>query len=615
MTDINFSYSLGTLPADAAEHEALWSFHGIQIIPATANAVVLFNPRNDARLLVQPEVARALEHCFHFNSLTGHLNHLFDAMPPLRELPTDALHILELVRDAGIFESADDAWQRLAASTSTASPLDDAPVRLFILTCDRPEALKRLLNAIQQQVLPQQVEALFVIDDSRHSANSASNARTIESARPSIQIPTHHINLGARTALISHLKDNLPKDSHDSVDFFLARSYWGTTPTYGLARNLALLLSVNYRALVMDDDILPQALTPPLPTKDLSFDTPNGREAVFYKSAQDMQQHALVADFSPLTAMLQSLGQPLNQLLSAKLIGANALKGLDGRLTTSFDGASRVHLSQCGTWGDPGTADSGWIFFQTEASIKQLLDNTSEPEDLLAERANWLGYRGTTISSYGTMSQLTGLNHCALLPPYLPAGRGEDILFGVMLQRLHPESAVSNEGWAVPHLPIENRAGRNQLTPLSVSASIASLIDWLGRPPRDEAGISPETRLDMLADEISRLSEMSPQVLEDIVQKQLLSKRASLLSRCVNHLDAIPRLGNLPGTPQWQNFLEQSRDNLVNQIQSQEPHPVADALKHAKSDFETLRRRGSDFAKAIKAWPEICKAAEEFELR
>jgi hypothetical protein len=36
MTDINFSYSLGALPSDTAELEALWSFHGIQIIPATA---------------------------------------------------------------------------------------------------------------------------------------------------------------------------------------------------------------------------------------------------------------------------------------------------------------------------------------------------------------------------------------------------------------------------------------------------------------------------------------------------------------------------------------------------------------------------------------------------
>jgi len=183
MTDINYSYSLGEIPSQTTESETLWSCHGVQIIPGPASAVVLFNPKNDARLLVQPEVARALEHCFRFNSLNGHLNHLFDAMPPLREQPEDALQILELVRDAGIFESADEAWQRLTASRNDASVSDDGAVRLFILTCDRPKALQRLLNALQQQVLPQQIEALFVIDDSRHSESSVSNARAIESAQ------------------------------------------------------------------------------------------------------------------------------------------------------------------------------------------------------------------------------------------------------------------------------------------------------------------------------------------------------------------------------------------------------------------------------------------------
>ena len=615
MTDINYSFSLGTQPSLTPEAEALWSCHGVQIIPGPDNTVVLFNPKNGARLLVQPEVARALEHCFRFDTLNGHLRHLFDAMPPLREQPEDALQILELVRDAGIFESAEEAWLRLTASTDDVSSVEDNPVKLFILTCDRPAALQRLLNALADQVLPQQIEALFIIDDSRNDENSAANAAAIESVQSRLNIPIHHVDMAVRAALISYLKVTLPESNHDSIDFLLGRSYWGAAPTYGLARNLALLLSVNYRALVMDDDILPQALTPPLLPKDLTFDTANAREAVLYGSAQDMQQHTLAADFSPLTAMLTSLGQPLSQLLSAKLSGASALKSIDGRLTTSFGAASRVQLSQCGTWGDPGTGDDGWIFFQPEASIKRLLESTSEPKKMLASRTVWLGYRGATISSHGTLSQLTGLDHRALAPPYLPAGRGEDILFGVMLQRVHPESAVFNEGWAVAHSPIEHRTDRNQLTPMNVSASIASLIDWLGRPPRDEAGISPETRLLMLADEINRLSEMRLEVLEGLVQRELLSKRASLISRCVDHLGALPKLDNLPGTPHWQSFLEQSRDNLVNQIQSQEPHPVADALAHAKSDIETLRRKGSDFAKAMKAWPEICKAASEFELR
>ena len=613
MTDIQYSYSLGTTPANTGAPQTLWSCHGIQIIPGPTDTVVLFNPKNDARLLVQSEVARALEHCYRFESLSGHLNHLFDAMPPLREQPQDAIQILEFVRDAGIFESADEAWRRLTASPDKSSITDD-PVRLFVLTCDRPEALERLLNALDDQPLPEQIEALFVIDDSRAPESSIGNAAAIRSARVNIDLPIHHIDMKVRTELISQLKTSLPESSHIAIDFLLDRSYWGAAPTYGLARNLALLLSVNYRALVMDDDILPMAMTPPLPAKGLTFETPRAREAVFYASVTEMQQHSVVADFSPLSAMLTSLGHSLGTLLTDELSGAPMLKGVDGRLTTSFSAESRVALSQCGTWGDPGMADGGWAFFQSEASIHRLLDSSLEPSEVLTARTSWLGYRGPTIGSYGTLSQLTGLDHRTLLPPYLPAGRGEDILFAIMLQRLHPESAVFSEGWSVPHYPVNDRSSRGQVNPMSESASMMTLVDWLGRAPRDEVGISPEMRLLMVANEIDRLANMTASALEGVVQSELLSKRANLLALCMDNIDTLPRLGNLSGAPAWSTFLEQSRDNLLRQIQSPEPQPVANALIRAASDMDTLRQIGSGFAEAIKAWPAICLAAATLEM-
>jgi hypothetical protein len=613
MTDIQYSYSLGPTTENTEAPQPLWSCHGIQIIPGPNDTVVLFNPKNGARLLVQSEVARALEHCYRFDTLSEHLNQIFIAMPPLREQPEDAKSILELVRDAGIFESADEAWQRLTESTNEPT-LDDGPVRLFIMTCDRPEALARLLSALKEQTLPEQIEALFVIDDSRRGESLVSNAAVIESVRENIGLPIHHIDMAVRTELMSQLKATLPEIHHLAIDFLLDRSYWGAAPTYGLARNLALLLSVNFRALVMDDDILPVAIAPPLPARGLTFNTPRAREAVFYASETEMQQQDLVADFNPLSTMLRSLGQPLYQVLTAKLSGANTLKGVDGRLTTSFSAESRVYLSQCGTWGDPGTANGEWTFFQSEASIKRLLDSSSEPSEVLAARTSWLGYRGPTIGSYGTLSQLTGLDHRALLPPYIPAGRGEDILFGIMLQRLHPESAVLSEGWAVPHSPVNDRSSRGQLDPMSVSASMMTLTDWLGRTPRDEVGVSPRMRLLMVADEIDRLASMTAPALERVVESELLSKRASLLDLCMEKLDALPRLNGLPGALAWGVFLEQSRDNLLDQIQSTESHPVAKVLKYASSDMETLRQVGAGFAEAMKAWPAICGAAAALKI-
>jgi hypothetical protein len=608
MTDIQYSYSLGPTAENTEAPQPLWSCHGIQVIPGPNDTVVLFNPKNDTRLLVQSEVARALEHCYRFDTLSGHLNHLFVAMPPLREQPEDAKNILELVRDAGIFESADEAWHRLTESNDE-SPLNDGPVRLFILTCDRPQALERLLGELKEQTLPEQIEALFVIDDSRRGESLISNAAVIESVQENIGLPIHHIDMAVRTELMSQLKATLPEIHHLAIDFLLDRSYWGAAPTYGQARNLALLLSVNFRALVMDDDILPVAMTPPLPPRGLTFNPPRAREAVFYASETEMQQQDVVADFNPLSTMLKSLGQPLTEVLTAELSGASMLKGVDGRLTSTFSAESRVYLSQCGTWGDPGTANGEWAFFQSEASIKRLLDSSSEPSEVLAARTSWLGYRGPTIGSYGTLSQLTGLDHRALLPPYFPAGRGEDILFGIMLQRLHPESAVFNEGWAVPHCPMNDRSSRGQLGPMSVNASMMTLIDWLGRAPRDEMGVPPKTRLFMVADEIDRLASMTACALEHVVKNELLSKRASLLALCMENIDTLPRFGDLPGKLAWSTFLEQSRDDLLSQIQSSEPQPVAEALELASSDMKTLRQVGADFAEAIKAWPTICGAA------
>ena len=215
------------------------------------------------------------------------------------------------------------------------------------------------------------------------------------------------------------------------------------------------------------------------------------------------------------------------------------------------------------------------------------------------------------------MAAVTGLDHRALLPPYLPAGRGEDILFGIMLQRLHPESAVWNEGWAIRHEPIDERKGRGELAPLSVKPGLSLLADWLGREPRDQWGLSPEQILIGLADQIRRLSSMESGSVESLVQQELVSKRGVLLGQCIAHLGFLPGLADLSGSAEWRHFLEQSRDQLVNELQTAEPEPLTvlgdSGEGMGSSKLEALRDHGANFAKALDAWPEICVAAKDFE--
>ena len=312
--------------------------------------------------------------------------------------------------------------------------------------------------------------------------------------------------------------------------------------------------------------------------------------------------------------MLQHLGKPLGQILKAELASHRDLAGWDGALLSTHDSTSPTLLNQCGSWGDSGTGGAQGVVYLGEASIKRLMD-TSEPlEAVLGARASWFGYRGPMLTQYGTMSQLTGFDHRALLPPYLPAGRGEDILFGIMLQRLHPESLVYNEGWAIRHAPLEERSARGALSPLTTHAGTSLLADWLGREPADQWGLTPERRLSGLADQVTRLAEMEAPALEAMIKEELVAKRTNLLNRCMKHLSQLGPLEDLPRTSEWRTFLEASRDQLVADIQAPENDALVSAANKLGSDgLNQLRRHGEAFAEALTLWPYICKAASTFE--
>ena len=612
MTDINFSVAAGA-PPQSGPASPLWSFHGVRMLAGPGGSVILHKIRGDRRMIVQPDVAEALRLCTPFRTIEAHTRNVIEAIPALKEHAEHTRQTLKSLADAGLFESSEACWARLTAPQTAATP--DATARVFILTCDRPRALNRLLSGLREYPLPTAVEGIWIIDDSRQAGHVEENASIIADQATGAKVPVVHVDLAAREDLIQHLKGVLPAHA-ENIGWLLDRSYWGKAATYGQARNVALLLSVGNRALVLDDDIIPQAIAPPLSATSLRFGTANDREAVFYVSKEALMQHALPLPESPLALMLESLGQPLGTLLPQHLEGHAALSGFDGELLDHCDAQSIIKLSQCGTWGDAGTGSSGnWIFHLPPQSVKKLLSHGEELSAILDVGANWMGYRGATITSYGIMAAVTGIDHRDMLPPYLPAGRGEDVLFGILLQRLYPESAVWNEGWAIRHEPLEERTGRGELTPLSAQAGTTLLADWLGREPRDQWGIAPTQRLAGMAEEVQRLAVMDNDSLESLVRQELVSKRSALLSQCMAHLGRVAEMSDLPGAPEWRAFLERSRDQLVAEIQASEASPLQDRLQGSGvTDIAALRAHGQHFADALSAWPEICAAAADFRI-
>ena len=612
MTDINFSAAIGAAtPADSADGP-LWSFNGVRMLAGPGGSVILHKLRGDRRMMVQPDVAEALRQCGPFRTIEAHTRRVVENSPLLKEHAEHTHQTLQGLADSGIFESSDACWARLTQGDTPS--LAQTACRVFVLTCDRPAALDRLLSGLREFPLPSSVGGVWIIDDSRDGENIKQNAAIIEAQAEGAKVPVMHVDLTFREDLIQHLKSALPEYRH-CVEWFLERSVWGAQPTYGLARNIALLLSVGKRALLLDDDIIPQAIAPPLAAMTLHFATPNEREAQFYASREALTEHALPLPDSPLSMMLDALGQPLPALIAQHVADHTKLAGTDGELLNRHGQASSVLISQCGSWGDPGTANGNWIFNLPVTSIKKLLAQSDDVQGLLSARSQWLGYRGPALTHYGTLSQLTGLDHSVTLPPYLPAGRGEDTLFGIMVQRLHPHCAVWNAGWAIRHENAEDRQHRTAMSPLSARPGLSLLVDFLGHEPRDQWGLPPAARLGGLAHQVRALATMELGALENIVREELVSKRGALLTQCIDHLKALGAMTELAGAPAWQTFLEQSREHLVGELQTPEPNPLASVggRKQDQAGIEQLRAHGVQLADGLEAWLAICEAAATFK--
>jgi len=612
MTDINYSAAIGEAPSADSANEPLWSFNGVKMLAGPSGAVILHKLRGDRRVMVQPNVAEALRQCGPFRTIEAHTRRIIESSPLLKEHAEHTHLTLQGLADGGIFESSDACWQRLTQGDNLR--YQQSACRLFVLTCDRPASLDRLLFALRELPLPFPIEGVWIVDDSRNGENIKENAAIIERQAEGVGVPVAHVDLTFRQDLIQHLKSALPEYRH-CVDWFLERSVWGAQPTYGLARNLALLLSVGKRALMLDDDIIPQAIAPPLAAKNLAFATPNEREAHFYTSREALSEHALPLPDSPMSMMLDALGQPLPALIAQHLTDHTKLVGTDGELLTRHGQASRVLISQCGSWGDPGAANGTWIINLPVSSIKKLLKQSDDLQGMLSVRSHWHGYRGPALTHYGTLSQLTGLDHSVTLPPYLPAGRGEDLLFGIMTQRLHPDCAVWNEGWAIRHENSEDRKCRSAMSPLSARSGLSLLADFLGHEPRDQWGLSPAVRLTGLAHQVQSLATMELGALENIVREELVRKRGSLLTQCIDHLRELGTMADLPGAPAWQAFLEQSRDQLVKELQTPEPNPLAklEGVAQDHASIQRLRACGEQFGDGLEAWLSICEAAATFK--
>ncbi len=573
--------------------------------------VLVRNPRNGRHAVITPDVYGALLGCRRFATLEEHAERLLSLNPGLAGDPSEVVTVLDAMSKEGLLVSP-DAYAVTLQPTHPPRFHLDKPV-VAIITWERPEALERCLASAGDNVDPANVARYVIIDDSRTDDARARNRASTEAFAETAGTGVLYLGAEEQKGFLDAIVRQVPA-LEAQVRFLIDRERWAKDWTSGLARTLALLLSVGQRLVVLDDDILCEVYEPDR-EPGVGF-APDRRRTRFYPHNDAWRETRAEQGTDPVLRHLGLLGSEL-----ADALGALGVQGLEPQ---AFRGAelddlerlrpdTRVLITECGSLGDPGTASLNWLVNLEGDSLAELLADDATLDAALRVRNSWVGQEQAQITPRGNMSQMTGLDNRGLLPPYGPVLRGEDRLFGDMVKFLHPDSVVVDQAWGVPHLPIPQRTWSEQERRFVTSQPFEGFgMGWIDRHQDRSTASEPLKRLAQLAAVCGDFAERSPRDL------RLEYERTAMEGRARDYRDLHQALEQAADAPAaWRGFLQEALDRLNHElVDNPADAPVRGYPKELEGDalIDWWRTYWRDFGQALRAWPAIRQAARQVQI-
>jgi len=604
----SFVYDLqATHSLDGTQSPELFALDQVTKFSLPDHTILARNPRNGREMVLTAEVMNAMESCDTFRTLDEHVASLMEGGDQTNDRRNAIASVVRTVHQGGLTISAGEICARLTPDQEGA-PLSALPV-VVILTCDRPEALKRLLESLLAVCDLPQVKRCFVVDDSRNPGNASVNRSNTQNCNKRSE--TEIIYFGASEAgnLEQKLKSSLPH-YEEEIRFLIGRENWKNHYSAGVARNYSLLLSVGSPVIVFDDDALCRAHDSPFSEPGLEFST-RQRQAQFFKLLDETEFPELSSDPDPVRRHMRCLGLSVPEALNVlgpKKLDQNALRSAKARFVQRLNQQSKILITECGTLGDPGTTSSRWIATIPSKSLQRLLNDPVRVENALGHRNCWLGVERPTFTPMANMSQVTGIDNRGFLPPYVPIQRGQDSIFGNTLYALFPNSVCLNYPWAAPHLPIPPRQSSDADNRIFAVANFPGDITsrTIAKMQSCQAE-DPDLRLEYLATLFRDLANSPEKFIRNLHSEAWLEHKLSRMAELQSILDSSK------GAPQpWVTYLQNSIQNF--RTASPDPQTRAKAEDSASGpegdDLTKFWQSNWDnFGRGLMAWPDIRREA------
>lgn len=589
----------------------LIAFDLCKAYPVPGDKILLHNTRNGKRTMVMIEVYRSLLLCDQFQTLDRHVANIIETNPGMQGQQADIHKVLQGMLDKGMMVSAKNVCASLKQKHEYTAVEPAAPV-VVIITWERPEALERLLKSIVANCDTGQFHRLYVMDDSRRSDNIVQNQALTAKFAEQFKVTLQYFGQVEQQSLLNGLAKRLP-EHEDAIRFLADQSRWRDHWTSGLTRNLALLVSCGHRLVMIDDDTVCDVYMPPLAKPNISF-SDDPREADFYANENDWASQHQPINPDPINRHMQCLGLSFSEALT--VLGQNNLQpagfvNATALQISELQPESRVLITECGSLGCPGTNSNTWLPDMAPVSLKRMLRSKKKTTHALGSRKVWSGRNQPHFAPRPNMSQITGFDNREMLPPYLPIMRGEDRLFGCMLDFIFPTAVTLDYPWAIPHLPMPERGWRNKDLDFTPAASFPVFpFEKILEYKSSCLSSSPVDRLSGLSAWFNDMAAAAPESLSAMYS----DTRMQSVSVQLQHLSSL--LSSAESAPvDWQNYLRNGIRQLNTDLDlvSRGDFPV-EGLPRSLQGGELIaywKDVWSGFADALNAWPEIRRTAAE----
>lgn len=587
----------------------------LELFPAGAELTLVYSRDTGAAAFYRPDVVELLTSLTDFRSLDDHLRHWLADRPgaaggPLRRELVQLSRAGFLVRRDEFpirgGEQATDGGGEQATDGGGELPIGT----VGFPTRDRIDTLCRAVASYAENCLRYGRDVQFVVMDDSPEPATVQRCRTMlaELGRR-LGVRISHAGPADRAAFAAELAEagGIPAELvryaclGGTADGSLADTADGPLAgqtTIGANRNSLLLQAVGERLFSADDDTVCRLAATPEQDRQVRLAADGDPLDTWFYADRDEAFGSVREVERDLLGLHEEF---LGRSPAAVLAGTTASAWLDGlpapALRRLRDRPGRILLTSNGTVGDCGWDNPYFALFSGSQTFARLTASAEDYRRARTSRELAQGVHGPTITArpQPRLAMCLGLDNTGLLAPFPPVGRAEEVAFGAILARCHPDGYGAQLPWLVRHDPAGTRRFGDQ------PPFLIGFGSWLPACiERFDPGTvtDPAGRLTGLGDYLTALGGWPARRFDEYVRFTMWESMSTLLAVLTERLAEAP------------DFWAADARRFILGARRQALAPVTE-LYSAVGGRQGLQQSLVRFGELLTWWPRIVAAAAE----